>query len=134
MPSVGRLRQQPAPAPRRGAALSAPPAQRARRDLGSFDEGRVLTEELHVFRAEGKHYGRWYGTVEPESAAHAERLYNIVDYDNDATTVSRYRIPKGRLIYDGPVAGGNGTQIFVPDSHAAGVELVETKPLVQFGF
>ena len=87
-----------------------------------------------AFRAEGEQLGRWYGTVEPESAAHAEQLYNVADYGNDLTSVSKYVIPEGTTVYTGPVAGGTGTQIFVSDPLGSGVQLLETSPLAQYGF
>jgi RHS repeat-associated protein len=115
-------------------AAEALPATVARAfEAGQYEPG-VLAEDMTVFRAEGTPFGSWFGTVEPESAAHAEKLYNIVEYGNDATEASGYLIPKGTTIFRGPVAGGTGIQVFVPDPRAAGVQLLWTKPLVQFGF
>jgi len=95
---------------------------------------RVLAEELLVYRAEGRPMGRWYGLIKPDSAAVAERLYNVMEYGNDLLQVSTYIIPKGTLIYEGPVAGGRGWQIYIPDPIADGVRRVLTEFLPQFGF
>jgi len=56
-------------------------------------EARILKRSLTVYRAEGTTYGRWFGTVKPDSAAAAEQLYNVTSYGNDLTQVSTYRIP-----------------------------------------
>ena len=101
---------------------------------GGEYEARVVQEDTLAFRAEGDQFGRYYGTVQPETAAHAEQLYNIAQYGNDMTEVSGYLIPKGATVFQGPVAGGTGTQIFVPDPLVAGVQLLWTKPLAQYGF
>ena len=94
---------------------------------------RVLQQDTVVFRAEGGRLGRWFGTTRPGSAAEAERMYNVIDYGNDLAEISQYTIPKGTLVYEGQVAGGTATQMYVPDPLAAGVKLTGTKPLPQFG-
>lgn len=72
--------------------------------------------------------------TEPASAAEAEMLYNIADYGNSITTVSKYLIPEGATVYMGKVAGGTGVQVYLRNPIAEGVELISTKPLVQYGF
>ncbi len=73
------------------------PATVARTFEAGQYEARVLAEDMTVFRGEGTPFGRWFGTVEPESAAHAEQLYNIVGFGNDATTASGYlHLPPAR--------------------------------------
>jgi len=32
-------------------------------------------------------------------------------------------------VYEGPVAGGTGTQVYVPNPRASGVKLINTQPL-----
>lgn len=91
-----------------------------------------VSADREVFRAEGSQFERWFGTVEPGNALHAEQLYNIAQYGNDATKVSRYLIPSGTRVFKGAVAGGTGEQLFVPDPLAAGVRLMETRALARF--
>jgi hypothetical protein len=95
---------------------------------------RVLEEDIIVYRAEGGRMGRWFGMVKPDSAASAERMYNVATYGNDLLEVSTYRIPAGMVIYEGPVAGGTGWQVFIENPVAAGAELLETSFLPQGGF
>ena len=93
-----------------------------------------LNDDLIVFRGEGKAYGSWYGLERPTCAAQAERLYNAVDYGNDLTEISTYRIPKGSTIYEGKVAGGDGYQVYLTDSRGTGVVKIKTEELPQSGF
>jgi hypothetical protein len=93
-----------------------------------------LSEELTVYRAEGKAFGSWYGLEKPHSAAHAEKLYNVVDYGNDLMEISSYRIPKGTIVYEGKVAGGDGRQVYLNNSRGAGVVKIRTEGLPQNGF
>jgi len=95
---------------------------------------RVLQEPLTVYRSEGRRFGQWYGTIKPDSAASAERLYNVVAYGNDLTEVSTYRIPAGTIVYEGPVEGGTGWQVYIPDPLAVGVQYLGSQPLPQWGF
>jgi len=97
-------------------------------------QARVLTKPLTVYRAEGSTFGRWFGAVKPDSAANAERLYNIVKYENDALQVSTYEILPGATIYEGPVAGGTGWQIFIENPLSGFIQLIETEFLPQWGF
>jgi hypothetical protein len=97
-------------------------------------QAKVLTKPLTVYRAEGSTFGRWFGTVKPDSAANAERLYNIVKYENDALQVSTYEILPGATIYEGPVAGGTGWQIFIENPLSGFIKLIETEFLPQWGF
>ncbi|MGH8673772.1 MAG: hypothetical protein ACREVG_05635 [Burkholderiales bacterium] len=83
---------------------------------------------------EGARFGRWFGLQRPGSAAEAERLYNVVDYGNDVLELSTYRIPAGTQVFQGPVAGGTGTQLYIRDPLGVRVELLGTKPLPQYGF
>jgi RHS repeat-associated protein len=105
---------------------------------GTFENrvytSRVLSEDMTVFRAEGRPFGNFYGTTAPDSAANAERLYNISQYGNDIQEVSTYNIPTGTTVYEGNVAGGAGRQIYLSDPVGAGVEMVgNPMPLPQFG-
>jgi hypothetical protein len=97
-------------------------------------QARVLTKPLTVYRAEGSTFGRWFGAVKPDSAANAERLHNIVKYENDALQVSTYEILPGATIYEGPVAGGTGWQIFIENPLSGFIQLIETEFLPQWGF
>jgi hypothetical protein len=94
---------------------------------------RELAEDATVFRGEGPRFGRFYGTKWAGSAAEAERLFNVTDYGNDLVEMSTYVIPKGTQVFEGPVAGGTGFQLYVPNPRAAGVRLLKTEPLVQYG-
>jgi hypothetical protein len=104
----------------------------------TFQDGeyaaRVLDEDMIVFRAEGSGLGRWFGTMKPDSAALAERMYNVTTYGNDLLQVSTYRLPAGTLIYEGPVAGGTGMQVFIDNPWAAGVEWLASEFRPQWGF
>lgn len=116
-------------------SLRAPalPANIARSFSNGSYVARVLERDITVYRAEGNALGRWFGTVKPSSAAEAERLYNAVDYGNDLTRVASYRIPKGTLVYEGQVAGGSGTQLYLADPRTAGLRLLSSEPLPQYG-
>ena len=94
----------------------------------------MLQEGLTVYRVEGTTFGRWFGTVMPDSAAAAERLYNVVAYGNNLVQVSTYRILAGTVVYEGQVAGGAGTQIFIENALNGFVQLISTQPLPQYGF
>jgi RHS repeat-associated protein len=94
---------------------------------------RILDKDMIVFWAEGTEMGRWFGNIKPDSAAMAERLYNVAIYGNDLLHVSTYQIPAGTLIYEGPVAGGTGRQIFVDNPWAVGVQWLATEFLPQWG-
>ncbi len=109
------------------------PASVAATFEGGEYTARTLAEDATVFRAEGRTFGKFFGATKPSSAAEAERLYNVADYGNDLLQVSTYRIPKGTAVYEGRVAGGEGWQLFVPNPREAGVQLVQTEPLVQYG-
>ena len=93
-----------------------------------------LSDDLIAFRGEGRAYGSWYGLEKPHSAAHAEKLYNVVDYGNDLMEISSYRIPKGTIVYGGKVAGGEGYQIYLKNSRSSGVEKLLTEGIPQNGF
>ncbi len=106
----------------------------ARTFAGRAYAARTLADDLVVYRAEGSTFGRWFGTTKPSSAAEAERLYNIVNYGNDLLEVSSYRIPAGTVIFEGPVKGGTGFQVYVEDPVRAGFKLLATEVLPQYGF
>jgi len=110
------------------------PANVARTFTNGQYTSRVLEHDLVGYRGEGSRFGRWLGPVRPSSAADAERMYNVIDYGSDLIEVSEYVIPKGTLIYEGPVAGGTGTQVYVANPRAVGVRLVGTQPLPQYGY
>jgi hypothetical protein len=101
---------------------------------GGVYTAEYLPTERVAYRAEGRTYGQYYGAVRPDSAAMAERLYNVAMYGNDLTQVSAYRIPAGTLVYRGWVEGGTGYQYYVAHPLEAGVELLWTEPLPQYGF
>ena len=99
--------------------------------------GRVLSQDMVVYRAEGQKMGRWFGLQPPDSAASAERLYNILSFnpENTLTLVQSYQIPAGTTIYEGPVAGGFGRQVYVPDPWKSGVYPVgRARPIASYGF
>ena len=88
--------------------------------IESFEGGRyslrITTEPETVYRAEGgssKTFGRFFGTVKPETGAHAEQLSNLASWGNELTEVSTYVIPPGTTIYEGRVADGTGWQYFL---------------------
>ncbi len=118
-------------------ALAGLPDRVARTFSGGRYSARTLADDLVVYRAEGGkagRFGRWFGATRPGSAAEAERLYNTVSYGNDLLEVSAYRIRAGTSVYEGRVAGGTGTQYYLSNPRAAGVELLNSKPLPQYGF
>ena len=93
-----------------------------------------MQETITVYRAEGGRFGRWYGLEKPQSAAQAERLYNVIDYGNDVLEVSSYSIPRGETVYFGKVSGGEGHQVFIPSPSKAKVKNLGTEVLPQNGF
>jgi len=92
----------------------------------------TTTEDMIAYRAEGGTsgtFGRFYGTVKPVNALDAEELGNVIKWDNECTTLSTYRIPKGSVIYKGGVEGGAGEQIYIPNPTGSGVKLISSEPL-----
>lgn len=84
----------------RGGYATAPelPANIAETFEGGQYMGKVYEHGLNAYRAEGDRFGRWYGSTKPDSAANAERSYNVAAYGNDLVEVSTYRIPQRTLI------------------------------------
>jgi RHS repeat-associated protein len=99
--------------------------------VNSFENGinqaRIVAEDTLVYRAEGWSYGSFYGLTEPTSAVDAEALYNVAKYGNDLGQSATYLVPQGTLVYEGPVAGGAGTQWLIPPG--GNVSLVSSVPL-----
>lgn len=114
-------------------SASLPPDIASNFEGGNYD-GRYLKKDILVYRAEGKRFGQWYGSTKPDSAAMAEKLYNVAIYGNDILEVSTYRIPKGTFVFEGAVKGGSGWQYYIPDPIKSGIELLITEPLPQFGY
>jgi hypothetical protein len=89
-----------------------------------------------LFRAEGGKsgiYGRWMGTVKPDSAYQGEKLYNVFEYGNDLIEVSTYTPLYTAKGWVGPVKGGEGIQVFF-ELAEENVTLKKTEPLRQDGF
>jgi len=92
----------------------------------------ATTEDMIVYRAEGGtsgKFGRFFGTTKPVNAVDAEELGNVVKWNNECTTLSTYKIPKGTIIYKGGVEGGAGEQVFIPNPIGAGVSLISSESL-----
>lgn len=95
-------------------------------------QAQVLTADMTAYRTYGGTslpQGAWYGTQMPSTAAQAEQLYNIATYENQLTNVNTVIIPKGTPVYVGPVAGGTGTQIYIPGWQTAGIQVIQTDTL-----
>jgi len=108
----------------------------------TFENGqytaRVLDEDTTYYRAETDSLpdgpGRWFGTEAPGTEAEADSMYNIssTNPSNEMNAVNSYNVPAGTTVYEGPVAGGTGTQIYIPDPGAAGITQVGTSPLPNY--
>jgi len=89
----------------------------------TFEDGQytttVLDEDTAVYRAETYAFtdgnASFYGTEMPGSVQEADGMYNISSTNpaNEMNYANTYTIPQGTTVYEGPVAGGTGTQIFV---------------------
>jgi hypothetical protein len=136
--SAGQVAQSAVESPASESAASETIPQLAPRIAETFQNGeyaaRQLQSDLTVYRAEGVQMGRWFGAVRPDSAAMAERMYNVATFGNDLTQVPTYVIPEGAVVYEGLVEGGTGWQTFVPNPAEAGVGLLGAEPLPQGGF
>lgn len=60
--------------------------------------------------------GRWFSNDVPKDGQDAEGKFNILKWGNDAGQISFYFVKERVSAYFGRVAGGKGTQIFIPDS------------------
>ena len=88
----------------------------------SFENGKYAlveaTEDLTVYRVSGgnskKGTGEFFSTVKPQSSSQAEDLLNINKWGNTGIEVTPVTIKKGTQFATGNVAGGSGTQIFIP--------------------
>lgn len=82
-------------------------------DCRTMKVGSVLFQAQRTGQAEP---GRWFGTAKPESARHAEILFNINKWGNDGGQIMGYLVLAPIPGYWGRVAGGLGLQLFVPES------------------
>jgi RHS repeat-associated protein len=88
----------------------------------SFKDGKYTiaqaTEDITVYRVSGgsskKGTGDFFSTVKPKSSADAEKKLNINMWGNTGTEVTPVTIKKGTVFATGSVAGGTGTQIYIP--------------------
>jgi RHS repeat-associated protein len=118
-----------------GAGAGGLPAEIA----NTFEDGqysaKVLEEDTTYYRAETDSLpdgpGRWFGTEAPGTQAEADSMYNISEaspkYEMNA--VNSYSAPAGTTVYEGPVAGGTGTQVYIPNPGASGVTQIGSAPL-----
>jgi hypothetical protein len=89
---------------------------------GEYVERTLKPGEL-LYRAEAAAAsapGRWFGTQLTQSAARAERWWNVAKWGNPLEVVRTYEVTQEMTVYYGAVAGGNGTQILFPFSVEAG--------------
>ena len=97
----------------------------------SSSEPTTFLTDFTVYRAEGVdefQFGSYYGTVAPFSSAEADQMYNISAFSpNPMNTLSTYQGPAGTTALVGPVAGGTGTQVYIPGG--AGLTLTGSTPL-----
>jgi len=91
---------------------------------GSFAEAfegtpviKTLKPGTLLYRSEAleaKGPGPWFGTQLTQSAARADRWWNIGIWGNPMEVVRTYRVVQEVTVYYGRVAGGRGTQILFP--------------------
>jgi RHS repeat-associated protein len=99
---------------------------------------RVLDEDTIYYRAETDSMpdgpGRWFGTEAPGTEAEADQMYNISGPNpaNEMNVVNSYNVPAGTTVYEGPVAGGTGTQIYIPNPVGSGVTQIGSTPLPDY--
>jgi hypothetical protein len=102
---------------------------------GEYTTG-VLQQDLTVYRAATDAFPvnntpEFYGTEMPTSATEANASYNISGTvsSNQMNYVNTYTIPSGTPIAYGPVAGGSGMQVYVPNASGAGIVQTGTQLL-----
>jgi hypothetical protein len=113
-----------------GAGEGAAEAQVPNWVANTFEDGqytvRVLEEDTAGYRAESYAFpdstGSFYGTDMPTSVQDADGMYNISSTNpaNGMNYANTYNIPAGTTVVEGPVAGGSGTQMWLPSTTGVG--------------
>jgi hypothetical protein len=103
--------------------------------VNSFRNGEyvraIVPHDMMAYRAEdGQGIGPYFGTTKPLNSMDAEELYNIKAFGNNATQVATYSIAQGTEVLIGPVNGGAGIQMWIPNPGSnPGIHLVDRAPL-----
>lgn len=84
-----------------------------------------------LYRAEdGQGIGSYFGLTAPSDSIDAEIMYNLKKWGNNATQLSTYQIPEGTTGFIGPVEGGSGMQIYIPNAPGmSGIQLIDQSTL-----
>jgi len=78
---------------------------------GNYEPGELLFQAM---RQGQQNPGRWFGPIKPINAEHADELYNIFKYKNDAAQLRVFKVTEKVSGYAGKVRGGDGHQFFIP--------------------
>lgn len=80
--------------------------------LKTYRKGEIL---FQAQRTGAKTPGRWFTPIRPIDSRHAEELLNLNKWGNDAGQIKAFIFKKDVTGYSGKVAGGRGSQFFVPE-------------------
>ncbi len=78
---------------------------------GVYEPGEIL---FQVQRRGQKAPGHWFGPIKPLDPDHADELFNIRKWGNDASITKTFVVKERVSGYAGKVAGGEGHQFFIP--------------------
>ncbi len=78
---------------------------------GEYEPGEIL---FQAQRAGQKGAGNWFGPLRPKDSDHAESLFNIRRWGNNAEQIKAYVVKERVSGYAGKVAGGEGHQFLIP--------------------
>lgn len=91
---------------------------------GTYEPGEIL---FQAQRSNQRNIGNWFGPIKPLDSKHAEELFNIQKWGNDASEIKTFIVKERVSGYAGKVAGGNGHQFFIPPGVPLEKVLVEVK-------
>lgn len=91
---------------------------------GTYEPGEIL---FQAQRSNQKSIGNWFGPIKPMDSKHADELFNIQKWGNDASDIKTFVVKERVSGYAGKVAGGEGHQFFIPPGVPLEKILIEVK-------
>jgi hypothetical protein len=92
---------------------------------GIYEPGEILYQAQ---RSGQLNPGNWFGPIKPLNADHADDLFNIRIWGNDAQQIKTFIVKERISGYAGKVAGGEGHQFYIPFGVDLRDILIEVKP------
>ena len=78
---------------------------------GTYEPGEILFQAQRTGQTS---HGNWFGPIKPLDSDHAEAMFNIRKWGNDAGQVKAFIVKERVSGYAGKVAGGEGHQFYIP--------------------